>query len=544
MNRTPRPRRRSERQVRWDLVRAKAPGRNQQSFELARKMFHAVPEMNQAHTGNGNGANGQLQPARSKAATPASEPPSGDQESRVTFQTAEGVKLHGSLLRVTRHLAAFELYNPVVIPRFSEVLGELTIVVPARTVYSGRAVVSKVLDAGIKVVCEVMLDAAGWTDLNSELLTRRDGRISAEFKTLVREWQKVYRVLPEFKVVIADMQTFLHELHLWLEQIETQLQALPKQDREQLERTTLDQIAKEAIPLVNVLFEKFEGLAEKITADQVPAHSRYMRQHLHHLVLNAPFAQRTFEKPLGYAGDYEMVNMITRNGFEGNSLFAKVLHGWFVGQPPAVAHRNRIKYLTDHLERETQRIIRSGGVSRVFNFACGPAVEIQDFLRSPLSEHAELVLADFNGETLEYLGKILEAIKELVGRRTPVCFQKKSVFQLLKENQKQSSAGRLQFDFVYCAGLFDYLTDHSCKQLMNVFYDLVAPGGLLVATNVEPSNPLRHGMEHLLDWHLIYREEQEMRELTPDRALKDDVVVRTDSTGVNLFMEVRKPAHD
>jgi len=500
--------------------------------------------MNQVLTGNGNGTNGHLQHARHKATPSEFALSSGDQESRVTFQTAEGVKLHGALLRVTRHLAAFELYNPVVTPRFSEVLGELTIVVPSRTVYSGRAVVSKVLDAGIKVVCEVMLDAAGWTDVNSGLLTRRDGQLSAEFKTLVREWQKVYKVLPEFKVIIADMQTFLHELHLWLEQIETQLQALPKQDREQLERRTLDQIAKEAIPLVNVLFEKFEGLAEKISADQIPAHSRYMRQHLHHLVLNAPFAQRTFEKPLGYAGDYEMVNMITRNGFEGSSLFAKVLHGWFVGQPPAVAHRNRIRYLTDHLELETQRIIRSGRVARVFNFACGPAVEVQNFLRSPLSEHAELVLADFNGETLEYLGKILGAIKELVGRQTPVCFQKKSVFQLLKENQKAPAVGKLQFDFVYCAGLFDYLTDHSCKQLMNVFYDLVAPGGLLVATNVEPSNPLRRGMEHLLDWHLIYRKEPEMRELAPSRASRDDVVVRTDSTGVNLFMEVRKPAHD
>jgi extracellular factor (EF) 3-hydroxypalmitic acid methyl ester biosynthesis protein len=507
-------------------------------------MFHAGLEMNQVPTSNGNGANGHLQPAKKQAAPPAPAPPSGDKDNHVAFQTAEGVKLHGVLSRVTRHIAVFELYNPTVTPRFSEVLGEFTIVMLARTVYSGRAVVSKVVDAGTSVVCEAMLDVTSWTDVSSELLTRHDGQIAEGFKTLVREWQKVYKVLPEFKVVIADMQTFLQELHLWLEQIETQLQALPKKDREQLERRIIDQIAKEVIPLVNFLFEKFEALVEKISADQIPAHGRYMRQHLHHLVLNAPFAQRTFEKPLGYAGDYEMVNMITRNGYEGNSLFAKVLHGWFVRQPPALAHRNRIKYLTERLERETQRIIRSGGIARVFNFACGPAVEVQNFLRSPLSEHAELTLADFNGETLEYLGKILDAIKELVGRRTSVCFQQKNVYQLLKENQKPPSAGKLQYDFVYCAGLFDYLTDHTCKQLMNIFYDLVAPGGLLVATNVEPSNPLRHGMEQLLDWHLIYRKEQEMRELTPSRASKDNVVIRTDSTGVNLFMEVRKPAHD
>ena len=64
------------------------------------------------------------------------------------------------------------------------------------------------------------------------------------------------------------------------------------------------------------------------------------------------------------------------------------------------------------------------GGTRVFNFACGPAVEVQNFLRSPLSEHAELTLADFNGETLEYLGKILDAIDSSAGGRLCVSSKK------------------------------------------------------------------------------------------------------------------------
>jgi extracellular factor (EF) 3-hydroxypalmitic acid methyl ester biosynthesis protein len=514
-------------------------------FVLAQEMFHPKGGMNWVFTGNGNGSNGHLQKGKSQAAPPpAAVSPSGSKESFVTFKTAEGVKLQGTLSRVTRHIAVFELYNPGVPLRFSEVLGEFTIVMQSRAVYSGRAVASKVLDAGTKVVCEVILEAAQWADVSSELLARHGGQIAEEFKQFIREWQRIYKVLPEFKVVIADMQTFLQELHLWMEQLEAQLRALPQKDRDLMEPKMVEETAKEAIPLINVFFERFEALAGKISDDQMPMHGRYMRQHLHHLVLSAPFAKRTFEKPLGYAGDYEMVNMIVRNGFEGNSLFAKILHSWFVRQPPAEAHRNRIKFLTERLELETQRIARRSDTARIFNFACGPAVEVQHFMRSPLSEHAELTLADFSSETLQYIGGILDEIKELIGRRTAVCFQQKNVYQLLKESQKSSSAHQPQFDFVYCAGLFDYLTDHTCKQLMNIFYDSVAPGGLLVATNVEPSNPLRHGMEQLLDWHLIYRNEQEMRELTPSRASKENVVVRTDPTGVNLFMEVRKPAHD
>jgi hypothetical protein len=49
-------------------------------------------------------------------------------------------------------------------------------------------------------------------------------------------------------------------------------------------------------------------------------------------------------------------------------------------------------------------------------------------------------------------------------------------------------------------------------------------------------------MENLLDWHLIYRGEPEMRGLWS--APEGDVCIRSDKTGVNLFMEIRKRPND
>jgi extracellular factor (EF) 3-hydroxypalmitic acid methyl ester biosynthesis protein len=492
--------------------------------------------------GNGNGNSGPLHQASKKAApgqptTPLSEA----KETQVTFQTAEGTAFQTQPVRMTHQVVVFELYNPGHIPRFSEVLDKFKITLKGQTVYCGRAVVSKILDLGVKLVCEAMLEDAHWQDLNLALALQRDGQVAKEFKNFLHEWQKLYKVSPEFKIVIADMQTFLQDLHLWLTQVEMRLRIFPKEEKEQMERKIIEEIAQDVIPLVNALFEKFEAIIKNIGDDEKPMHGRYMRQHLHHLVLSAPFAQRTFVKPLGYAGDYEMVNMILRNGYEGNSLFAKVIHGWFVRQAPATAHRNRIKYLTGQLELETHRVARAGGMARIFNFACGPAVEVQNFLRSPLGERAELLLADFNKETLDYIGGIVAKIKDFLELRTCVRYQQKNIHQLLKESLKPAGGKKPEYDFVYCAGLFDYLTNHTCKQMMNVFYDLVVPGGLLVVTNVEPSNPLRHGMEQLLDWHLIYRRDLDMRELTPKFASQENVCIKTDPTGVNLFMEVRKP---
>jgi extracellular factor (EF) 3-hydroxypalmitic acid methyl ester biosynthesis protein len=267
-----------------------------------------------------------------------------------------------------------------------------------------------------------------------------------------------------------------------------------------------------------------------------------MRRQLHPLVLCAPFAHRTFEKPLGYAGDYEMVNMIVRDLYEGNSLFAKILNTWFLRQMPAEAHRNRIKYLRDRLIQETARAARAGRPARILNLGCGPAFEIQRFLEeSPISDNAHFTLLDFNDETLQYTQAKLAAAARDNRRRTEVRLQKKSVLQVLKEYARPKVEPP-KYDMVYCAGLFDYLADPACKHLMNIFYDMTVPGGLVLATNVEPSNPMRNGMEHLLDWNLIYRNGAQFRTLHPQKAEAENVEVYGDVTGVNVILEVRKTA--
>jgi extracellular factor (EF) 3-hydroxypalmitic acid methyl ester biosynthesis protein len=113
----------------------------------------------------------------------------------------------------------------------------------------------------------------------------------------------------------------------------------------------------------------------------------------------------------------------------------------------------------------------------------------------------------------------------------------------LKSGAKvQTSSLENKHDFVYCAGLFDYLPDRVCKDLMNIFYGMLAPGGMLVATNVDKSNPIRHMLDFVLGWHLIYRDGRQMLALKPDDASAENVAVCSDPTGVNVFLEVRKPA--
>lgn len=489
-----------------------------------------------SHALNGNGSSSAtLQPPPAPPHNPAVK------ESFVAFKTADGIALRGALGRMTRHAATFELYNPTAVLNTSEALAEFSINYRGQTIYSGRAVIRSLVDAGAKVACEVTLDEAQWTRLDAHLPAKHDGRIADEFKDFLREWQKFYIVSPEFKVVVADMQTFLHDLQLWLNQVEIRLRALPPNERKTAEQQTMKEVGQLFVPAFDMLHEKLEAISRKLPEDLRPAHRAFVQRQLHPLMLCSPFGHRAYAKPLGYAGDYEMVNMIALNPYQGPTLFAKMVNLWFLSQWPSKAHRNRLTYLQTLLESETLRAHRSQRNVRIFNFACGPALEIQNYLADfEPSEKASLTLSDFNQETLDRLETIISGIKTQRRRKTPIQFIKKSVYQLFKETHKLSSE-KSKYDLVYCAGLFDYLPDSTCAQLMEIFYEWLAPGGLLAVTNVVDDKPFRHMLEFVLDWHLIYRDVENSAAIFPDSIPPEVRSIKKDPTGVNIFIEARKP---
>lgn len=461
----------------------------------------------------------------------------------LTYRTSQNVEMQGTPVRLTRHQVVFEVYAPFTPLRVSEALSEFRIFSGIRRVYSGRAIVTSLVNTGTVTVCEATLED-GWRDVDTDG-SITEAQFRAEFTEFMRTSQAIFTVLPEFKLIVADMQVVLQDIRFWLDQVESSILSRPSDDQEQRERDALEGLKDTILPVLGTLFERFEAACRKIDIDLQPVHRAYVKRQLHPLVLCAPFMYRAFRKPLGYAGDYEMVNMMVRDPFEGPSIFAKLLNAFFLRTPPVVAHRNRLEYLTNLLTEESARVLRSGRGPKVFNVGCGPAKEVQDFItNSVLSENASFALLDFNDETLTHARTALQEAIRKAHRRTQMLLVRKAVAQLLKEVAKTSSTLLTpDYDLVYCAGLFDYLPQQICRQLAGIFYQLLAPGGLMVVTNVEQSNPSRNWMEYAVDWHLVYRDSRQMAKLVPEAAPSDSFRILSEATGVNLFLEVRKPAY-
>jgi len=467
---------------------------------------------------------------------------SGASEIQIVFQTTDGVTLRGTPIHFNRHTAVWELYNPSSAPRLSETLPGFKIIFQERTVYAGRAVISNLVDAGAKIICDATLDEANWAGLDFTA-PLPDGQLANEFKNFLGEWQKFYKVSAEFKIVVADLQTFLTDLRLWLEQVDLGLRAAPASQRHSREQKIAGELAPAILPLLTNFFEKFESALRQVEPELLSAHQHFARRQLHPLLLCSPFLYRCFVKPLGFAGDYEMVNMMLREPLEGASLYAKIINLWFVRQPPAEAHRNRIARLVRQLQDTAARVARTAPPARILSVGCGPAHEVQQFLRaSHLANRVHFTLIDFNEETLANCQSAVNEAKIKGGRNTQFQFVKKSVQQIVRESARQAEpeAGK-PFDLVYCAGLFDYLSDAFCRQLTDIFYGWLTPGGRLVTTNVDDYNPRRLTMEHIMEWHLFYRSSADLLALKPAAAPEDGCTVKSDATGVNLYFEAQKP---
>lgn len=456
-------------------------------------------------------------------------------QSLVSFKNSQGEAARGTLLKFERTTVVFEVYNPYSIVQLSEVLSNLTIRRGDDPIYQGRAIVSNLVNTGLMLIVSArFIDP--WDYGPRSCFGERD-YLRQEVLDFLRQWETESRIRAGYQGAVLSLRSYLSELNHWLQRLEAEnAEALCDLFR------TYDGLLDFGSPLldrIHELNEVFQQEASNLDEEESSLHRAFAQRELHPLIMSSPYPHRTFNKPLGYAGDYEMMNMIHRDVPEGPTPFAKLVNAAYVRLPIAECVRNRARTLEEYLITGARSSRQQGRPFAVLSMGCGPAVELQRFIRhSELAEGARITLVDFNPETLDHArDRIRSALLES-GREAQVSFVQKSVHSLLK-----STAGGLGvelpggYDFVYCAGLFDYLSDKVCERLVRLFYSWTRPGGRLLVTNMHERTLNRYLLEHQAEWFLVYRDERQM--LSMGAGLGSQRTF-TDDTGINLCLEVER----
>src|SRR5213075_2973927 len=87
----------------------------------------------------------------------ASKTASAGAQNWVFCQSSQGSEIRATVLRLARDLVVFEIYDPYLL-RLSEALTDFKILANEITIFSGRAVVSNLINTGTVVIVEASLD--------------------------------------------------------------------------------------------------------------------------------------------------------------------------------------------------------------------------------------------------------------------------------------------------------------------------------------------------------------------------------------------------
>lgn len=338
-----------------------------------------------------------------------------------------------------------------------------------------------------------------------------------------------------FKVWVTDFRTWLERVKAFLDAEERSLENLDQFSREDALRTYLSEASPRLVAKLNQSSTELSGLVSGLAEDEHPIYRSYYKSQVLPLLEHSPLLRRAHTKPLGYAGDYEMMNMLYRDHAEGASLFGKLLNVYAAQEGAAQANINRLTYLGNKI----RSAIEVRGRVRLASIGCGPARELAALLEQhpELGQYMEVALIDQEERVLTYCERTLSPLAVKTGLK--VQFIGESVRRLLTTRKLKETLG--ERDFIYSAGLFDYLNHRSFQALLSVLYDALAPSGHLIVGNVASHNPSRVFMEYSLDWFLIHRSPEELVDfanaLSP-RPIR--VEVDAEPTGVNLFLRIWK----
>jgi extracellular factor (EF) 3-hydroxypalmitic acid methyl ester biosynthesis protein len=248
--------------------------------------------------------------------------------------------------------------------------------------------------------------------------------------------------------------------------------------------------------------------------------------------MRSRFAERAYYKPKGYAGDFQMMEMIYANRPQGDGRLGGLVDQWCLNTSAARAVRGRRSLLKKLLEQEASR----RETMRILNLACGSCRELFDFLSERTDPASvEAICLDADPEALEFTHQKVNV------------FSHQAVIRLMQADVLHWIIGREKhpfgpLDFIYTAGLTDYLEDRLFQALARRAYEYLKPDGIFVAGNFGPLNPNRAFMDHLLQWKLIHRDPEKLLSLLADTPFGAEVEVYSEAEGVNLFLIARKTA--
>ena len=212
-----------------------------------------------------------------------------------------------------------------------------------------------------------------------------------------------------------------------------------------------------------------------------------------------PFTRWSFEKPRGYSGDATLIDFIyghpsVADEVARSTALGRGIYEYTRNAPGPVAVRERRDILTKYVD---EIAAERGGEAEILTVAAGHLREADASVALRDGQIKRWVALDQDPISIgsiarDFSGTCIEAVDG-------------SVRGLLSKKHQLGT-----FDFIYAAGLYDYLADKVAVKLTQTCMDMLKPNGVFLFANFASDMADDGYMESVMNWALLLRSEADM----------------------------------
>lgn len=229
----------------------------------------------------------------------------------------------------------------------------------------------------------------------------------------------------------------------------------------------------------------------------------------------------SFQKPHGYAGDFEIIDRIYTKWTSTDPQLQK-WDAYFHSLHAPKAVRNRKDYFINLVNSLSEN---HNETFSVLNVASGPGRDMYEYFTQTKKKHVQFTCIEYDANAINYASKLCMPFME------KIIFHRANALKFKLDET---------FDLVWSAGLFDYFDDSQFVYLLKKFASMTRKNGTIVIGNFNENNPTRPYMEVFGDWILNHRSEDDLKNLCLEAGFTSDHIdVFSEDTGVNLFLHIR-----
>jgi hypothetical protein len=299
------------------------------------------------------------------------------------------------------------------------------------------------------------------------------------------------------------------EIADYLRQIKRKFDQFDSAHVSQYDRITF--VKENSRSIFNKLTENFKAiwlLVKEFKKAEYSQYQKYYQKALLKYFLVAEINKYIYSQPLGYAGDFRMMNYILdyHSVFLGKSSFEMLINHYTCNISISQSNIKR----KDFLKNKILEVLNSKDYPSIISIGGGPLRELIELLSDDeITTPLRFYDLDFEPEALEFVKDRMGKIDGDKKKNITINYINLNIKDLLKSKSKVRELEN--HDLIYISGVFDYLSDTFCSRLLSILWEMLKENGEIIIYNVNlEGQSLRAYFELLGGWKMNFRSKADM----------------------------------